>query len=75
MWLMILLGAALNIKRKHATKEESVICCSMLCISAFLMIFEPDPRYIMLYTPLLLLLSVSGWREFTKFILVNIPIK
>lgn len=60
-WIMTLIGCFLLILEKKPKREEYVICCSLLAISAFLTIFEPDPRYMLLYSPFMLILAPKGW--------------
>lgn len=48
------------ILNKRTKKGEYVICFSLLAISAFLMLFEPDPRYMLLYVPYMIVLAPWG---------------
>lgn len=63
IWMGILIGCVLTWFGKRPRGEELVLCCSVLCIGAFLMLFEPDPRYLYLYTPCLIILGVWGWKR------------
>lgn len=62
MWLMVLIGCVLIIIDQRPSKYEAVISCSILAISAFLTLFEPDPRYLLLYLPYFCILAPKGWQ-------------
>lgn len=66
MWLMIILGNILLIVKNKNNKYEFMMCISMLAISAFLTLFEPDPRYIMLYVPYMVIMAPWGFYSIAK---------
>lgn len=61
LWLAILIGCAFTFLNKNAKREEYVIYLSLLAISAFLTLFEPDPRYLLLYVPFFVIISPKSW--------------
>ena len=64
LWFTVLIGCFFMLLCQRPSKYEIMICCSLLGISAFLMICEPDPRYMLLYVPYMLLFMPWGWRRF-----------
>lgn len=64
MWFLILLGCSFTFFRRRISNTEMVAICSLLGISLFLTIFEPDARYMFLYLPFMVLLAPSGWQVF-----------
>lgn len=72
IWYLIIIGAIFCIFNQRPSKYECMICCTLLLISAFLTFFEPDPRYLMLYLPYLVILCPIGWKRFSKNITINI---
>ncbi|MDO5329292.1 MAG: hypothetical protein Q4E88_04250 [Coriobacteriia bacterium] len=71
MWIMIIIGNIAMLFNKKQKPAEYVMCFSMLAISAFLTIFEPDPRYLMLYVPFMVIIAPWGFKHgvlyFDKF--------
>ena len=68
LWLMILLGVAFSFFVKKPKKSEYVVYLSLLAISAFLTVCEPDPRYFLLYVPFFVLIAPKGWFTFVHYI-------
>lgn len=69
LWLMILIGVALTFFVKKPKKSEYVVYLSLLAISGFLTVCEPDPRYFLLYVPFFVLIAPKGWFNFVHFVL------
>ncbi len=61
MWLMILIGIIFTFLNRKPKKGEYAIYLSILAISAFLTVCEPDPRYLLLYVPYFVLIAPKGW--------------
>lgn len=61
LWYLILIGCIFSIFNKKPKRGEFVIYLTILAISAFLTICEPDPRYLLLYIPYFVLLAPKGW--------------
>lgn len=58
---MILIGLIFTFLNRKPKKGEYAIYLSILAISAFLTVCEPDPRYLLLYVPYFVLIAPKGW--------------
>ena len=71
IWFAILIGCWLLKLDKSLSKSKSCLFITILAISAFLTIFEPDPRYLLLYLPFFCITSILGWYTASKIINKN----
>lgn len=62
IWLLILLGIPLNLlSMKEHLREKGFMMVVLCGLVAFLMIFEARGRYLYLYSPVFLILSLCGY--------------
>lgn len=75
IWFFILIGCILSFIKSKNNKYISSMALSLIFLSLFLMIFECGARYLILYLPCYIILSTSGWREFSAIIYQNLKLK
>ncbi len=68
VWLFVLVGCVLSWFVRRPTNAECVIACTLLALSAFLVIFECRARYLFLYTPFFVALASLGWQGVVRAI-------
>ena len=68
IWIIVLLLSVFGFFRRKATKEECVTYVAVLGISLFLLIFECRGRYLFLYSPYYILMSIWGIQVIAEFL-------
>lgn len=77
LWMVVLLGIPFSAFSKRVEPQTTAILFTAICgLITFLMIFEARARYIFLYAPVFIILSVIGYYTlFTKLVNMNFHMK
>lgn len=62
IWMLVLSGIVFLFAKKGLAKEECAISLALIMLSVFLTLFECRGRYLLLYMPCFVFLSVLGWK-------------
>lgn len=63
IWFGALIGIVLACAARRADRREAAVCCALLMLSAFLLVFECRARYLFLFGPWFVVLGAIGWRR------------
>ena len=62
IWMLVVIGLALLLITRFASKEACAMALALIFLSGFLMLFECRARYIFLYMPIIVTMGLYGWR-------------